>query len=115
MELHTSAPWTVSESSEDYQGHFITNNGRTIAATITQDACVITQEEVANAALIRAAPALLKVLRQIGRDAHFRQEDGAKDLGERLIYIERAAKAAIELYELALADWLPNHEDDANE
>jgi hypothetical protein len=115
-ELHTPGPWDSDESTEDYQGHFITGNGRTVAATLIQDSCDITKEDVANCCLIVAAPAMLKTLRRIARDADFRQEDGAMELGQRLIEIERDAKAAIALYEAAIAGWSPsNEEDDADE
>ena len=77
------------------------------AATLTEDACDITREEVANASLMVVAPAMLKALRQIARDADFRQDDGAMDLGQRLIDIERDAKATIALYESLIADWRP--------
>jgi hypothetical protein len=69
----------------------------------------------ANASLIVAALAMLKVLRQIARDADFQQEDDAMELGQRLIDIERDARAAITLYEVAIADWRPSNKDDADE
>jgi hypothetical protein len=116
MELHTAAPWNSVESTEDYQGHFILGgDGRTVAATYMEDSCRVTKEDVANAALILASPAMLKRLRQIARDANFRQEDGAMDLGQRLIDIERGAKAAIALYESHIAGWSPTDEEDADD
>src|SRR5438128_1279067 len=80
-ELHTPEPWESSESTEDFQGHFIFGDGRTIAATITQDACEITREDLANCCLIVIAPSMLRTLRQIAREADFRQDDGAMQLG----------------------------------
>jgi hypothetical protein len=116
MELHTAGPWNSVESTEDYQGHFILGgDGRTVAATYTEDSCRVTTEDIANTALIRAAPIILKRLRQIARDANFRQEDGAMDLGQRLIDVERGAKAAIALYESHIADVSPSDEENADE
>jgi hypothetical protein len=115
-ELHTAGRWYSEVSTEDYQGHFIVSDiGKTVAATIIEDSCDCTKEEFANGSLIVAAPALLKALRQIARDADSRQDDGAMELGERLIGIERAAKAAITLYEAPIAGWKPNQKDDADE
>jgi len=102
-ESHTPEPWELSKSTEDYQGCFITGNGRTIAATITKDACKVTEEDVANASLMVTAPALLKALRQIACEADFDQADGAMELGQRLMDIEREAKTGIESYEGRLA------------
>jgi hypothetical protein len=44
-ELHTPGPWDSDESTEDYQGHFITGNRRTVATTYTKDPADITQED----------------------------------------------------------------------
>lgn len=104
-ELHTPGPWESCKTTEDFQGHFIFGGGRTIAATITQDACNITKEDFANCCLIVTAPSLLRTLRQVAREADFHQDDGAMELGERLIAIEREAKATITLYDARIAGW----------
>ena len=114
-ELHTPGPWDSDESTEDYQGHFITGGGRTVAATYTVESADVTHEDLANACLIVASPSMLKALRRIARDADFRQEDGAMDLGQRLISIERDARAALALYESAISTWIPSNEDDLDE
>src|SRR5207244_5831781 len=88
QELHSLEPWKSAHSTEDFQGHFVFGNGRTIAATITEDACEVTAEDLANCSLIVAAPAMLKALRQIAREADFLHEDGAMELGERLMWID---------------------------
>jgi hypothetical protein len=114
IELHTPAPWDSDESTEDYQGHLITGGGRTVAATYTTEPAAVTKEDLANCRLMVAAPAMLKTLRQIARDADFRQDDGAMELGQRIIDIERDAKAAIALYEAPLAGWRVSDEEDAD-
>jgi hypothetical protein len=98
-ELHTLGPWESADSTEDFQGHFVFGNGRTVAATLTEEACEITTEDFANCSLIVAAPAMLKALRRIACEAEFEQEDLSMELGERLISIEQQAKAAIQLYD----------------
>ncbi len=102
-ELHTPGPWASEKSTEDYQGHFITGGGRTVAATYTVEPTDVTKEDHANASLMVAAPAMLKALRRIARDADFAQEEGAMNLGQRVVKIERDANAAIALYERPLA------------
>jgi hypothetical protein len=52
--------------------------------------------------LIVTAPVMLQALRQIARVADFRQEDGAMELGQRLLDIERMAKATVAAYEARL-------------
>src|SRR2546421_547894 len=115
QQLHTPGPWESCESTEDYQGHFIMCNGRTVAATITEDACKVTKEDAANCKLIVASPSMLKALRQIARDADFQQQDGAMELGERLIGIERQAQAAIALYEAGIGGRISKHKENVNE
>ena len=49
----------------------------------------------ANSKLIAAAPELLSELEKIVVEADFSSDDGAKDLGERLLEIDEIARAAI--------------------
>jgi hypothetical protein len=100
-ELHTPVPWDSEHSTEDYQGHVIFGS-RTVAATYTEEPTEVTQEDAANMSLIVTAPVMLQALRQIARVTDFRQEDGAMELGQRLIDMERVAETAIAAYEFRL-------------
>jgi hypothetical protein len=101
-ERHTLGPWESTDSTEDFQGHFIFGNGRTVAATLTEEACEITTEDFANCSLIVAAPAMLTALRQIANAADSVQEDSATEPGQRLARIGKQARAAIQIYERLL-------------
>lgn len=98
---HTPGPWSAgSADAPEYMGDlpagsmYIEAAGHDVIAEI--DPCgVPLPEHRANARLIAAAPDLLAALRKIATLAEFGEEDGAMDLGQLLIDINRLAEAVI--------------------
>ena len=93
---HTPGPWNVTAIGNNYDHHGIyADEGPCAQGT---DICN-TVYGAANARLIAAAPDQNKALIDIAELADFDENDGAMDLGERLLEIERIARAALALVE----------------
>ena len=90
---HTPGPWVVEQDVNGCKNIYaqqLGEDGGVFAVTELgyTHGRADEDEDVANAALIAAAPEQNKALVQIACVANFGEEDGAMELGDRLIEIE---------------------------
>lgn len=60
-----------------------------------KDVALVRDFNEANARAIAAVPEMLAALEAVMREADFTADDGAADLGARLVEVERRARAAL--------------------
>jgi hypothetical protein len=89
---YTPGPWTIQYSTNDYEGNLIYAN-RAIAATVTEEASEATPEDLANARLIAAAPAMLEAIATAGRIVGQVQDNPRMSADERAYALSRACDA----------------------
>ena len=85
---HTPGPWCLQESLNDFYGQEIIGGRRIIAETCIDDAVQETEEDLANARLIAAAPDLLSALEYFYNIMHDYRDSTRKG------YVKQAFKRA---------------------